>query len=281
MPTGNALLAQMSNTPIIPNSLAFWGMGQMGIAIKGPDAIIYIDPCLSNVVEDLFGSWWYRAYPPPIEPDAVTNATYHFASHEHTDHFDPKTVEPLAKASPAARFVASGWCRDLMTAAGISTDRMIFPKALETVTLPGTSIKLTPIPSAHYEREYDEQKGFRWLGFLIEWNGVVFYHSGDTIVHPGYVETLKSLPIADVAMLPINGRDWYRETLVNATGNLLPEEAARLAVEVGWGNVLAGHNDLYPNNTIPMGSLADAFARYAPRLPYKFLQPGELYYFVK
>ncbi|MBA3874013.1 MAG: MBL fold metallo-hydrolase, partial [Anaerolineae bacterium] len=82
MPTGNALLTQMTNTPIIPNSLAFWGMGQMGIAIKGPDAILYIDPCLSNVVEDLFGSWWYRAYPPPIAPEAVTNATYHFSSHE-------------------------------------------------------------------------------------------------------------------------------------------------------------------------------------------------------
>jgi len=281
MPTGNALLDQMNNTPIIPNSLAFWGMGQMGIAIKGPDAILYIDPCLTNVVEDLFGSWWYRAYPPPIAPEAVTNATYHLSSHEHTDHFDPQTVEPLAKASPAARFIATGWCRDLLKTAGVSDDRVIIPPALQTITLPGTSIKLTVIPSAHYEKEYDEDKGFRWFGFLIEWNGVTFYHSGDTIIYPGYVATLKSLPTADIAMLPVNGRDWYRETLVNATGNLLPEEAARLADEIGWGTVIAGHNDLYPNNTIPMGSIAEAFARYAPRQPYKILQPGELYYFVK
>ena len=281
MPTGNALLAQMANTPIIPNSLALWGMGQMGIAIKGPDAILYIDPCLSNIVENRLGDWWYRAYPPPIEPDAVTNATYHLSSHEHIDHFDPETVKPLAKASPSARFIAPGWSSDMFVEAEVSTDRIIIPKALEPITLPGTSAKLTVIPSAHYEKEYDEQKGYRWFGYLIEWNGVTFYHSGDTIVYPGYVDTLKSLPIADVAMLPVNGRDWYRETLVGATGNLLPEEAARLAVEVGWGTVIAGHNDLYPNNTIPMGSIADAFARFAPRQPYKILQPGELYYFVK
>ncbi len=281
MPTGNALLAHMTNTPIIPNSLAIWGMGQMGIAIKGPDAIIYIDPCLSNVVEEQAGNWWYRAYPPPIEPDAVTNVTFHLSSHEHIDHFDPMTVKPMAKASPSARFIAPGWCRDMLTEAGVSDERVIIPPALETITLPGTSIKLTAIPSAHYEKEYDEQKGYRWFGYLIEWNGVVFYHSGDTIIHPGYVDTLKSLPIADVAMLPVNGRDWYRETTVGAIGNLMPAEAALLATEIGWGMVIAGHNDLYPNNTIPMGSIADAFSRYAPRQPYKILQPGELYYFVK
>ncbi len=281
MPTGNALLNQMNTLPIIPNSLAIWGMGQMGIAIKGPDAIIYIDPCLTNVVEDLFGKWWYRAYPPPIAPEAVTHATFHFSTHEHTDHFDPRTVEPLAKASPSARFVAPGWCNELLANAGVTPDRVIVPKGLEPITLPGTSIKLTAIPSAHYAKEYDEKKGYRWFGYLIEWNGVTFYHAGDTIIHAGYVDTLKSLPIADVAMLPINGRDWYRETLVGAVGNLLPEEAAQLSNEIGWGTVIAGHNDLYPNNTIPMGSIADAFAKHAPRQPYKILQPGELYYFVK
>ncbi len=281
MPTGNALLTQMNTIPIIPNSLAFWGMGQMGIAIKGPDAILYIDPCLSNIVEDQAGSWWYRAYPPPIEPETVTNATYHLASHEHEDHFDTHTVKPLAKASPNARFVAPAWCRPLFTKAEVAEERTIIPKALEPITLPGTSIKLTALPSAHYEKEYDEQKGYRWFGYLIEWNGVTFYHSGDTVIYPGYVDMLKSYPTADVAMLPVNGRDWYRETLVGAIGNLLPEEAARLAIEIGWGTVIAGHNDLYPNNTISMGSIADAFAKFAPRQPYKILQPGELFYFVK
>lgn len=281
MPTGKALIEQMNNTPILPNSLAFWGLGQMGIAIKGPDAILYIDPCLTNVVEDLFGSWWYRAYPTPVNPEDVTNATYLLSSHEHTDHFDPQTVKPLAKASPDVRIIATGWSRQLVKDADVPEDRAIYPTALQPMTLPGTSIKLTAIPSAHYEKEYDEQKGYRWLGYLIEWNGVTFYHSGDTIIYPGYIDTLKSLPTADVVMIPVNGRDWYRETLVNAVGNLLPEEAARLAVEVGWGTVIVGHNDLYPNNTIPMGSISDAFARYAPRQPYKMLQPGERFYFLK
>ncbi len=281
MPTGSALLSQINNLTILPNSLAIWGLGQMGIAIKGPDAIITIDPCLTNVIEEIAGNWWYRAYPAPIEPDTLTNITYHLSSHEHGDHLDVQTTEAISKASPDARFVAPAWCSDILSGIGINGERVIVPPAMQPITLPGTSIKLTVIPSAHYEKEYDEQKGYRWFGYLIEWNGVTFYHSGDTIIYPGYVDALKSLPAADVAMLPVNGRDWYRETAVGATGNLLPEEAAQLANEIGWEQVIAGHNDLYPNNTISMGSIADAFAKFAPRQAYKILQPGELYYYVK
>lgn len=281
MPTGSDLLDQMNNLTILPNSLAIWGLGQMGIAIKGPDAIVYIDPCLTNVIEEIAGNWWYRAYPPPIAPETLTNVTFHLSSHEHGDHLDVQTTEAMSKASPAARFIAPAWCLDILSGIGITGERVIVPPAMEPITLPGTSIKLTVIPSAHYEKEYDEQKGYRWFGYLIEWNGVTFYHSGDTIIYPGYVDALKSLPTADVAMLPVNGRDWYRETTVGATGNLLPEEAAQLAKEMGWQQVIAGHNDLYPNNTISMGSIADAFAKFAPRQAYKILQPGELYYYVK
>jgi len=45
--------------------------------------------------------------------------------------------------------------------------------------------------------------------------------------------------------------------------------------------LIPGHNDLYPNNTIPMGEITAALATIAPRQKYKFLQPGELYYYVK
>ena len=244
MPTGKALIEQMNSTPILPNSLAFWGLGQMGIAIKGPDAILYIDPCLTNVVEDLFGSWWYRAYPTPINPEEVTNATYLLSSHEHTDHFDPQTVKPLAKASPDVRVVATGWSRQLVKDAEVSEDRAIYPTALQPMTLPGTSIKLTAIPSAHYEKEYEEQKGYRWLGYLIEWNGVTFYHSGDTIPHPAIVEDLRRFRI-DVALLPINGRAPERRV----QGNLDGREAAQLAHEIGARWAVPCHYEMFAFNT--------------------------------
>jgi L-ascorbate 6-phosphate lactonase len=281
MPLGKDLLAQMQNITVLPNSLAIWGLGQMGIAIKGSDGLLVIDPCLSDIVLEQAGDWWARAFPPPIQAYAMTNVDWYLVSHEHGDHLDPLTAAPIAKASPESQFVIPGWCVEHMAQCEIPPDRYIIPPALETITLPGSSIKLTVIPSAHYEKEHDPQKGYRWFGYLIEWNGVTFYHSGDTIIYPGYVDTLRGLPTADVAMIPVNGRDWYRETDVGAIGNLLPQEAARLARDVGWDVVIAGHNDMYPNNTIPFGEISNAFAKFNPRQKYKFLQPGELYYYVK
>jgi L-ascorbate metabolism protein UlaG (beta-lactamase superfamily) len=281
MPTGKDLLAQMRRTTILPNSLAFWGLGQMGIAVKGPDAILYFDPCLSNVVEEQFGSWWGRAYPPPLLPAEVNNATHFLLSHEHMDHFDPETLGPAAKASPAAKFVITGWCRDLAADLDIGDDRLIVPKVMETFTLPGTTARVTAVPAAHYALDYQEDKGNRWFGFVIEWNGVVFYHSGDTLVFKDYLETMRRLPRADVAMVATNGRDYFREADVGALGNLWPAETARLAKELGWDVVIPGHNDLYPNNTIPQASLVEALAKAAPRQKFKMLQPGELYYYVK
>jgi len=281
MPTGKDLITQMQNMTILPNSLAMWGLGQMGVAIKGPDAIIYIDACLSDVVREQFGDWWARGYPAPLQPAEITNATYYLTSHEHLDHLDPMTTGPAAKASPNAKFIVTGWSREIMSDLDIADERVIVPPAQEAMTLPGTSIRLTALPAAHYEKEFDVQKGYRWFGYLIEWNGVRFLHAGDTIIYPGYVDMLKGLPKIDVAMLPINGRDWIREVVVGATGNLLPAEAAYLSNEIGWDVLIVGHNDLYPNNAIPFGQIADALEKTAPRQKYKVLQPGELYYYVK
>ena len=153
------------------------------------------------------------------------------------------------------------------------------PRALEALQL--GSMQLTAVPGAHYEKEYDEQLGFRWFGFLIEWNTVTFYHAGDTIIYPGYIETLQKLPVPDVAMLPVNGRDWYRETEAAAVGNLMPVEAARLARDLGWDTLIPGHNDLYPNNAIPQSEIITALAAVNPRQKVKQLQPGELLYYVK
>lgn len=258
--------------PILPNSLAIWGLGQIGLAVKGPDAILYIDPCLSNTITS-------RAFPPPIAPESITHANYVLCSHEHIDHFDELTLTPLLKASPTAKVVTTRWCLPQIQNMGLSLDRVIFPTALTPVTLPNTTCKVTALPAAHYLPEYDEEKGYRWLGFLLEWNGVTIYFAGDTILYDGYVEMLKQLPRADIAMLPINGRDYYREQM-HLTGNLHPKEAALLAREMDWDLVLIGHNDMFPTNTIPMGQIAQAFADDCPRQAYKLLQPSELLYYV-
>lgn len=276
-----ALVDQMNALKILPDSLAIWSLGQMGLALKGPDGLLYIDPCLSDVVAQRSGPWWQRAFDPPLRPHEVNNAALVCITHEHWDHLDPLTLPGIAQASPRARFISSGWCRALLRDCGIDDGRILTPDALDPLEISGTRLRVTAIPAAHYSRETDAEKGERWLGFLIEWNGVSLLHAGDTILYPGYLEMLRELPPIDVALLPVNGRDYFRESDVGAIGNLLPAEAARFCTELGIDLLLIGHNDLYPNNTIPRAEIAGAMQRHAPRQKYTQLQPGELLYYVR
>lgn len=80
-------------------------------------------------------------------------------------------------------------------------------------------------------------------------------------------------------MLPVNGRDWFREQQgLSAT---CTRQKPRCWRRNSRQQVIAGHNDLVPANTIPMGNIAQGFSDYAPGQPYKILQPGELYLFAK
>ncbi len=155
--------------------------------------------------------------------------------------------------------------------------------AHDAMTLPGTSLRVTPVPSAHsddYHPQSDPVKGQRWLGYLIEWNGVTLYHSGDNVMYAGYVDILRALPQPDVALLPINGRDWFREQQ-HLVGNFQPVEAVQLADRLGWELLIPLHNDLFAGNSVSWTQFAAAVERFAPRQHYKQLQPGELLYYVK
>lgn len=278
---GKDLIAQMDALVVPKGCLAIWGLGQMGFALKGSGAgVIYVDPYLTGKLETepTPGERFVRAFPAPVAPGEVTNALAVLCSHEHGDHTDASTIGPLAKASPDAKFIITGWSQKIADEAGIEPARRIVPGVNEPLQL--GDARVTAIPSAHYHVEYDEHKGHRWLGFLIEWNGVTLYHSGDTIIYTGYIEALKSLPVADIAILPVNGRDAYRDSF-NVTGNLLPLEAAWLAQELAWDVLIGGHNDLFTWNTIGAGELADAVRRLNPRQKMHVLQPGELYFYVK
>ena len=273
------LMQQILNLPIIPNSMAIWGFGQMGIGLKTAQSILFIDLCLSDVVNEQEGSHWRRAFAPPIAPEAISKVDYYLVSHEHIDHLDPLTIAPILKNNPKTQFICPGWCKELLLNIGLDERNIIVPPAFECIEI--GDFRLTAIPTAHYNLDLHPEKGYRWYSYLIEANGVNFYHSGDTIIYPEYRDHLKALPKADVAIFPINGRDYYREIEGPAIGNLMPVEAVRLMQELGWDTLIIGHNDMYPFNCIPYSETITALERLAPRQKYKVIQPGELYYYAK
>lgn len=265
------LITQIENLPVPHGQLALWALGQSGFVIKGGEVIAYIDPYLSNSIADIGGP--ERRFPPPLLPGNIDHARYVFATHEHMDHADKATLGPLLAASPQAVLITSPQGRVLALEAGIDQARIVTPTLGKRTQLDG--LTYTPTPAAHYQFEVDSQGRARWMGFLIECNGVTLYHSGDTIIFPELLQALADTPI-DIAILPVNGRDYVREK-DSIVGNMWPGEAVLLAQQIGAKVLLATHNDLFASNRVPSGLLFEELDRIAPFQRCHMLQPGELY----
>ena len=256
-------------------SLAFWGLGQVGVAIKGPEGVLYVDPYLTD--SDGEGGSLPRTFPPPLLPAEVTNASAVLLTHVHIDHTDPDTVLPLSEASPEARFVAPFTSRDTLVEAGLDEGRIVVPEVGEPLEVSGATV--TAVPSAHTELEYDPERGYPYLGYVIEWNGVTVYHAGDTVVYDGLVETLSAWDI-DLAFVPINGRDFFR-TRRNIIGNTDFRETAELTEILDIGLIVPTHYDLIEGNTSDPGHFVSHLYAMNPMRPHKLLRPGELLLFVR
>ena len=179
---GKELIAQMNALHVPAGAFALWWLGQMGVAVKGPDQqVVYIDPCLTDIVnlkwpDPTRGPT--RAIEAPLQPEDVTNASVVICSHEHIDHTDCFTLAGIAQASPHARFVATGWAQHELDAANIPHERRIIPHPQRTVDL--GVLTLTIVPAAHYTREYDVHHGERWMSLHLDWGTVAF----STVVIP-------------------------------------------------------------------------------------------------
>jgi L-ascorbate 6-phosphate lactonase len=269
------LSERMNEVELVDRALAFWGLGQVGVAFKGPTGILYVDPYLTD--SDGEGGRLERSFPPPLEPEEVTNASAVLLTHDHIDHTDPETLLPLASASPEARFICPSTSRDTLEEAGLDRDRITVPEVGEPLEVAGATA--TAVPSAHTELERDPEGGYPYLGYVIEWNGVTLYHAGDTVIYDGLIESLGRWEI-DVAFVPINGRDFFR-TREGIVGNMDYREVAHLAEELDFGLVVPTHYDLFAFNAVDPGYFVSYLYSLNHERRHKLLRPGELLHFVR
>lgn len=261
-------------------SLAFAFLGQVGIALRGPDGVIYIDPYLTDygwLLPDGGVHRLPRVYPPVLAPVDVHDATAVLITHDHADHFDPETIGGMRQRHPDLLVYGSYRCRDTHP----DTPLTVVP-ALEPFTI--GSARVTPVPSAHSELN-GSPRGYPCYGYVIEWNGVTVYHAGDTLIYgetpelPGGLLGVLGRWRIDVAFLPANGGDYFRihreENAIEP--NMSFREAVDLAAALDVRLLVPTHTDMFAFNTDNPAFLVDYALRTAPRLGLKMLYPGELH----
>lgn len=242
----NALEADIASVPADDARLHVWWLGQSGYLIQQAGARLLVDPYLSDSLTLKYATTnkpHERITERCISPERLTGISLVLSSHQHTDHFDEATLNPLADANPQLSI--------LVPAGVVSQAQSRLPRSdvtWHTLNDEDSSDlhgwRITGIAAAHNTIERDEAGHIKFLGFVIQRGGFTFYHSGDTLLHETLAASLK--PFAcHLALVPINGNKPERRV----AGNLNPQEAAQLARDIGAKLAVPHHYDMFEFNT--------------------------------
>jgi L-ascorbate metabolism protein UlaG (beta-lactamase superfamily) len=247
-----------------------WWLGQSGFLLQWQGNHLLCDPYLSDSLTRKYATTdkpHVRMTERVIAPERLDFIDVVTASHHHTDHLDPETLGPLCAANLRLAIVAPEASRHMAAGrAGVPAERIVGLDAGGSARL--GAIVIHAVPAAHESVEHDAQGHCVFLGYVVQLGPWTVYHSGDTILYPGMVETLRQWRI-DLALLPINGRGPERRV----AGNLWGREAAHLAHEIGAGMAIPCHYEMFTFNTATPEEFVTA-AR-GLRQPHRVLRAGE------
>ncbi len=234
-----------------------WWLGQSGYLVHAGGITVLFDPYLSDSLTRKYADTdkpHVRMTELVVSPGRLTDVRLVTSSHLHTDHLDAETLQPLVAANPGIHLVCPESQRKLSRdRSGLPDDRILGLDVADDSTprvasVPSVvdvgGIRIEAIPAAHESLDLDREGRLLFLGFVLQWAGWTFYHSGDTVPYAGMEERLKGRGI-DLAFLPINGRAPERRV----SGNLWGREAARLAKAIGARIAVPGHYEMFGFNT--------------------------------
>jgi L-ascorbate metabolism protein UlaG (beta-lactamase superfamily) len=260
MSSGVVRIEAVEPTVEVEDAIRLRWLGQGGFLVETTDTRLMIDPYLSDSLARKYAGHEFphtRMMPPPFEPKDVRSVDAVLCSHRHTDHMDAETLLPIQANCPCCRFVIPRAEREHAVGIGLEPERLICMNAGEKANL--GPLTVAAVPAAHEEVVLTAAGEYHHLGYVLMFDDLRLYHSGDCVPTPGLAETLEYMSI-DVALLPVNGRDEYRASR-GIAGNFTFDEAVELCRQAGIPAMVAHHWGMFGFNTVDPDALREAVAR--------------------
>lgn len=219
-------------------------LGQAGYLLRAENGTtVMIDPYLSDSLYEARGASHRREV--PIDPAYLTkHIDVLVLTHLHGDHTDFGTLDQLLAANgPVSVLAPLNVLMALQKRYTYPEKYMLFDRGIE-ITLNGILFRST------YAAHSDE----RPIGVVIEGDGKVICHTGDTMYHRQLLEDLPRQ--ADALLLPINGWGY----------NMNAVDAARLTRTLEPRAVYPMHWDMFKTGGCDVEDFVSLFASDSPRI---------------
>jgi L-ascorbate 6-phosphate lactonase len=274
--SGMALTQEMEQTRLPEGTAALWALGQEGFLIQVGDKRVLVDPYITDSIYASAGDPWVRRFAPPISPELLPALDAVLCTHHHGDHMDGASLRPL-QGREHTKFVIPRAHAAILAGWGFTKEQLIGLNHEETVMVHG--IEIRALAAKHDEFRQDEGGNHYFLGYILKYGGLTIYHAGDTVGFPELVEWVRAEK-PDIALIPMNGRD-YARTAQGIIGNCNYREAADLAVAVGADIVIPMHYGLFAHNDENPAYFVDYLYRTYPGQKFHMAAPGERFVYMK
>jgi L-ascorbate 6-phosphate lactonase len=236
--------------PTAGKALIYW-LGGAGFVFTFADGeVVCIDPYLGDAVERIYGGF-RRLSLPPVKADELFFDTL-LLTHDHGDHLDVDSMEPLMQANPHCRVLAPKPC------VGFLRDHHI---AHELVS-PGSISKIGNVTIKTVAADHGDLCP-EAVGFLFTFSGRQLYFTGDTAYNKDLMaETIMAQP--EILVPCIN----------TAYGNLSEREAAVLANACGAKMAIPSHFGLFVEHGGCPRRFWESLQVEAPAVKLLVLTPG-------
>ena len=266
----NEALLQSIHSSNSTEDFYLWWLGQSGFLIKHNNRLLLLDPYLSDSLTKKYAATdkpHTRMTELVIDPAALNFIDVITSSHNHTDHLDAETLQPILTANPSCALIIPEANREFVAnRLKIPATQPIGLDAGQSATANGFTIHA--VPAAHEKIDRDTLGRHQYLGYVVQFGPWTIYHSGDTIRYEGMIEALEPFNI-DLALLPINGAAPERRV----AGNLNGEEAATLAYEISAHLVIPCHYDMFEFNTADPAEFIETCQKLGQR--HRILKAGQ------
>ncbi len=249
-----------------PTNVPLQLLGQSGCRFEHNGSVIYMDPYLSNSVQELDCADLSRLIPVPLRPEKVVDADWILITHDHIDHCDPYTLPIIAQASPSSSFIGPPPVLNKLQEWGIANRRLYVAK--ESWMQISKTIKLRAVPAAHPDIRRDDGGNLLTVGYVAEIDGARLYLAGDTRITKELIDVLLSLRPISIALLPVNEHNFFRDRR-GIIGNMSVREAFQLAEEVGIKAVIPVHWDMFAANSVDPDEMRAVYNRMNPDFELK------------